>query len=884
MPSVSGMHWFGCPSCTLVGSTLFVGVERLAHQSGRGSLLEESHCSLVGSSVIDLKGALSLPLAAGKCDIFPPAEFNLFWVATALRIFQAVSQALRGMDGVMTDQHQPRDVDVKRVAAELHLRYDQVQHTVQLLDEGNTVPFITRYRKERTGNLHEEQIRAIQERVLSLRHIAERASDILRLIETQGKLTPELKSEIEQADSLKRLDDLYLPFRPKRRSRATMAKERGLEPLADAIWNQSVAQSELTDAAAKYVSAEREVPDSVKVLEGAADIIAERIGDDANLRELCRKIARETGRLASFGTKSADQTHPEFRDYFEYSEPVSKIPPHRILALNRGEEQKALRVSFNWEDERALNVTSDHLKIGQHRCRQFMQGCATDALGRFIQPALDREFRRDLTEKAERHAISVFAQNLRNLLLQPPLHSQRVLAIDPGFRTGCKLAVLDEVGGVVIVDVMYILSDEKKLEAKAKLASLIREHRCQVIVIGNGTACRETEELVAELIATDCPEIQYIVVNEAGASIYSTSSVAQQEFPQLDAIARGTISIGRRLQDPLSELVKIEPQHIGVGMYQHDLNIKQLKETLDQVVESCVNYVGVDINRASSSLLAHVSGFNQLLARRVVEFRDKQGSFTNRQQLLNVPGIGPATFTQAAGFLKLDGDEPFDNTWIHPESYEIARKLLARCSLSPDDVRPMADRSVLKEQLSGVVAAKLADELGCGIPTLEDILEDLQRPGRDPRADLPPPVFRRGILSLGDIEVGIELQGTVLNVVDFGAFVDVGLKDSALVHISQLSTQFVRSPHDVVSIGDVIKVWVLSVDRDRKRVGLTMIPPGAGEMSAAPRAASTGRPQEENRRSVVPKPKSAAIDAKPRQPGLMKGFDELKQKWQQNKE
>ena len=784
----------------------------------------------------------------------------------------------------MTDQQQPREVDIKRVAAELHLRYDQVQHTVQLLDEGNTVPFITRYRKERTGNLHEEQIRAIQERVLSLRHIFERASDILRLIEAQGKLTPQLKSEIEQADSLKRLDDLYLPFRPKRRSRATMAKERGLEPLADAIWSQLLAQTGLADAAAKYVNAEQELPDTNKVLEGAADILAERIADDANLRELCRKVAKETGRLASFGTKSADQTHPEFRDYFDYTEPVSKIPPHRILALNRGEEQKALRVSFNWDDQRAEKVASDHLQIERHRCREFLAACATDALARFIQPALDREFRRDLTEKAERHAISVFAQNLRNLLLQPPLHSQRVLAIDPGFRTGCKLAVLDEVGGVVVVDVMYILSDEKKLDAKAKLAEMIRQHGCQVIVIGNGTACRETEELVAELISSQCPEIQYIVVNEAGASIYSTSSVAQQEFPQLDAIARGTISIGRRLQDPLSELVKIEPQHIGVGMYQHDLNIKQLKETLDQVVESCVNYVGVDINRASSSLLAHVSGFNQLLARRVVEYRDKQGSFTNRQQLLNVPGIGPATFTQAAGFLKLDGDEPLDNTWIHPESYDIARKLLVRCSLTPDDVRPSADRSLLKERLSGVVAARIADELGCGIPTLEDILEDLQRPGRDPRSDLPAPVFRKGILSLGDIEVGMELQGTVLNVVDFGAFVDVGLKDSALVHISQLSTSFVRSPHDVLSIGDVIKVWVLSVDRDRKRIGLTMIQPGSSVSTASTRSAVPERPAAPSRPSVVPKPKSTSVESKPKQPGLMKGFDELKQQWQNKKD
>ena len=784
----------------------------------------------------------------------------------------------------MTDQHQPRDIDIKRVAAELHLRYDQVEHTVQLLDEGNTVPFITRYRKERTGNLHEEQIRDIQERVLTLRHISERAADILRLIDAQGKLTPELKSEIERADSLKRLDDLYLPFRPKRRSRATMAKERGLEPLAEAIWAQSIAQSSLDEKALSFVDPARDLPEISKVLEGAADIIAEKIGDDANLRDQCRKVARDTGRLASFGTKSADETHPEYRDYFEYTEPVSKIPPHRVLALNRGEEQKALRVSFNWDDDRAARVTCDHLQVASHKCGEFMTACATDALGRFIQPALDREFRRDLTEKAERHAISVFAQNLRNLLLQPPLHSQRVLAIDPGFRTGCKLAVLDEFGAVVVVDVMYILSDEKKADARSKLASLVREHHCQAIVIGNGTACRETEELVAELIATECPEIQYIVVNEAGASIYSTSAVAQQEFPQLDAIARGTISIGRRLQDPLSELVKIEPQHIGVGMYQHDLNIKQLKEALDRVVESCVNYVGVDLNRASSSLLSHVSGFNQLLARRIVEYRDKQGSFTNRQQLLNVPGIGPATFTQAAGFLKLDGDEPFDNTWIHPESYNIARKLMARCSLTPDDVRPAADRTVLKDRLKDVIAARLADELGCGIPTLEDILEDLQRPGRDPRSDLPPPVFRRGVLSLGDIEVGMELQGTVLNVVDFGAFVDVGLKDSALVHISQLSTGFVKSPHDVVSIGDVIKVWVLSVDRDRKRVGLTMIPTDIQTSPPPARNAAANPSRKEVHSSSTPRPKSTSIEAKSRQSGMLKGFDELKNQWQKGKD
>ena len=796
----------------------------------------------------------------------------------------------------MTDRTFPPDVDLARVASELRLKPEQVRQTVLLLDEGNTVPFITRYRKERTGNLDEEQIRAIEERVQSLRQLAERAADILRLIESQGKLTDALRIEIQRADSLKRLEDLYLPFRPKRRSRATIAKEKGLEPLADAIWNQSVAQVGLKEAVAlnnaalPYIKPELELADAAAVLAGASDILAERISDDADLRARCRHVAKQTGRITSAGTKTADQSHPEFRDYFDYTEPVGKMPPHRILALNRGEEQKALRVAFGWDEPLAQRAVEEHLQFGQHSYREFMTACAMDAIERFIRPSLEREVRRDLTEMAERHAIAVFAQNLRQLLLQPPLKHQRILAIDPGFRTGCKLAALDEFGNVLAVDVMHIIgSADRRAEGRAKLAAFLREHACSVIAIGNGTACRETEELVGELIATDCPEARYIVVNEAGASIYSTSSVAQQEFGGLDAIARGTISIGRRLQDPLSELVKIDAQHIGVGMYQHDLNTKQLKEALDHVVESCVNYVGVDLNTASLSLLTHVSGFNQLIARRVVEHREQTGRFQTRKQLLDVPGVGPATFTQAAGFLKLDGDEPLDNTWIHPESYEVARMLLARCDLSPDVLRPGTDRLPLKERLTSIAVPQLAEELSVGIPTLTDIIDALLRPGRDPRADLPLPMFRKGVLSLDDIEVGMELQGTVLNVVDFGAFVDVGLKDSALVHISQLGSHFVRSPRDVVAIGDVVTTWVLSVDRERKRVGLTMIPPDAIPPDAQDRSpqkgahpverslattAATSKPQREE----SPNPGSSATPDAP--PGPLRGFDELKQAWQ----
>ena len=782
------------------------------------------------------------------------------------------------------DQYTTTGVDLARVATDLRLRLEQVTQTVQLLDEGNTVPFITRYRKERTGNLNEEQIRAIEERVQSLRQLAERAADILRLIDSQGKLTPELRAEIERANSLKRLEDLYLPFRPKRRSRATIAREKGLEPLADSIWNQSLNDATLGAAAAPFIRPDLELTDAASVLAGAADILAERISDDADLRERCRNIARTTGKLTSVGTKSADQTHPEFRDYFEYTEPISKMPPHRILALNRGEEQKALRVSFDWDGPQAQWNACEHLRIKDHSCREFLTACVTDALERFIRPALEREVRRDLTEKAERHAISVFSQNLRQLLLQPPLRDQRVLAVDPGFRTGCKLAALDEFGSLLGIDIISIVgSNDRKTEARTKLAAFLREHRCQVIAIGNGTACRETEELVSELIATDCPEARYIIVNEAGASIYSTSTVAQQEFANLDATARGTVSIGRRLQDPLSELVKIEPQHIGVGMYQHDLNAKQLKEALDDVVESCVNFVGVDLNTASPSLLMHVSGFNQLIARRVVEYREKTGRFQSRKQLLDVPGVGPATFTQAAGFLKLEGDEPLDNTWIHPESYEVARLLLARCNVTPDLLRPGADRTPLRDQLATVEAPQLSMELSVGLPTLTDIVDALLRPGRDPRSDLPPPVFHKGVLSLDDIEVGMELQGTILNVVDFGAFVDVGLKDSALVHISQLATHFVRSPQDIVAIGDVVTVWVLSVDRERKRVGLTMIPPDG----AATSAKAAREPKLAVAKPAAPRPeakgapeRSDADDGGTTSGGPMRGFDELKQAWQ----
>ena len=758
-------------------------------------------------------------------------------------------------------------IDLSAIARELRLAAAQVAAVVALADEGNTVPFITRYRKERTGNLNEEQIRAILERTEILRQLAEKKATVLRLIETQGKLTPELRKGIEQADSLKRLDDLYLPFRPKKRTRAAAARERGLEPFADAIWNQSPEIHSVMGAAKTYVDRSRELPTPQDVLQGASDIIAERISEDAAVRDVARKIAWKIGKLATTAVDATSQAHQSFRDYFNHTEPVGKVPPHRVLAFNRGEEEGALRVKFDWNDAEPRAAIAAHLKLSEHRFGEFLFSALRDALDRLLTPAMEREIRRELTEKAQAHAVSVFAKNLRSLLLQPPMRGERVLAIDPGFRTGCKTVVLDETGTPLAQDVVYVTGNaDKHAASQARLAELMREHNCRVVAIGNGTACRETEELVAGMIAGQMPEARYVIVNEAGASIYSTSAAARDEFPNEDATVRGTISIGRRLQDPLSELVKVEPQHIGVGLYQHDLDEKELQKSLDQVIESCVNYVGVDLNTASVALLRHVSGLNQLTARRVVEYRQQHGPFRKRTELREVPGIGQATFTQAAGFLKIpDGDDPLDATWIHPESYAAARKLLRQLLPPGADSGTVDVSAVLREQRSGLEIESLAGDLEIGAPTLADIVDDLCRPGRDPRADLPGPVFRQGVMHLEDLQPGMELQGTVLNVVDFGAFVDVGLKESGLVHISQLSTEYVRSPHDVIAVGDVVKVWVQSVDLERKRVALTRVPPG---QSPAPR-----KPEPHIARS---KPQPQVQTGAP-QP--LRSFGELKRTW-----
>jgi uncharacterized protein len=924
-------------------------------------------------------------------------------------------------------------LDVSRIAQDLQIRKVQVEAVVQLLDEGNTIPFITRYRKERTGGLDEEILRVIQDRVLGLRQLAERKHTIFKTIDSQGKLTDELRAAILAADNPKRLEDLYLPFKPKKRSLATVAREKGLEGIALAIWNADPVVANLAEVLPTLVNPEAGLTTPDEVLLGAQHILAEMIAESADVRAVVRAVLWDTGKLCTGKSeKLAEGQGLDYRDYFQFTEPVRQIPPHRTLAINRGEKENALQARFEWDAETGRRAALAHLPLPRpgpqlpapapeaitappeaaapadgapgsqptapaeaavstpprsgpsrhrgpqqpvnrledlqkHPHREFLEKVTDDALARLLVPSLEREIRRELTHRAEGHAVSVFARNLRSKLLAPPLRGRRVLAVDPGFRTGCKLAALDENGSLLADSVVFPHAPQnKKAEARARLEELICRHQLPVIAIGNGTACRESEELVSELITElekrrqappadaispsavltqpDAPptpapppvatspqaeatiaqpvpppseappaetsspppllpettatpavpveagasvpsgappaplatpaapptqegvaassetvppppdaaapapvtsaaptppppppeplppppvDLAYVIVNEAGASVYSASPIGREEFPNFDATLRGTISIGRRLQDPLSELVKIDPQHVGVGLYQHDVSPRHLRESLDAVIESCVNTVGVDLNTASVPLLRHVSGLNQLVARQLIEYRTANGPFRSREQLLQVPGIGEARYVQAAGFLKISGgDNPLDGTWIHPESYGVARQLLADLGFGAETLAQKDNVTQLREKLQALSPQDTANRLQVGVPTMQDIFAALARPGRDPREDLPAPIFKKGILKLEDLQAGMELKGTVLNVVDFGAFIDIGLKDSGLVHISQMANRYVKSPYDVVAVGDVVTVWVLSVDSARHRVSLTMIQPG----------------------------------------------------------
>ena len=888
-------------------------------------------------------------------------------------------------------------IDLGRVAQRLKLAKAQVRATVELLDAGNTVPFITRYRKDRTGGLDEEQIRAVQQRVAQLKQIAQRKDTILRSIQSQGKLTDELKAEILKTNNAKRLEDLYLPYRPKKETLATTARHRGLGHLADEVLAAADSCSDLEKRAADFVDVDKKLPTAADVLLGTGHVLAETFSERADLREALRAIVRDTGKLTVSKIDKADAEKAKpFHDYFKFSEAVGKLPHHRLLAINRGERVSVLRVKIEMDEGRVREKAEALLLPPDHPHSEFLKGCIADALARLVMPSLERELRRELADKAETHSVTVFAQNLRGLLLQPPVRGEGILSIDPGFKNGCKIAALDATGQLLEHAIVYLIGSKKRRhKAKLKIAELLCKHKLQLIAIGNGTACRETEQLVAEIIsgevveptpATDAPspeaqppaandaaqdtptdsapaaeaapaeptpgetespaeptplepiavetespaelataepevvetnpveaaasaepvtaapeetngepvtepiaqpevaaetseaatdaapaqpavaakkkqpaenkpaplaplpeidpEVRYVIVNEAGASVYSTSQIAREELPNYDATIRGTVSIGRRLLDPLAELVKIDPASIGVGLYQHDVKGKHLESALDEVVQSCVNYVGVDLNTASPSLLRYVSGLNQLTARRICEHRSKNGPFTSRDQLKSISGFGDATYEQAAGFLKIRGGEnPLDATWIHPESYTLAEKLLQRVGvgaegLSADGVANVAESADVP---------KLAEELEVGNLLLSDILTQLARPGRDPRETQAGPIYRRGVLKIEDLAPGMELTGTVLNVVDFGVFVDIGMHDSGLVHISHVANRYVSDPHSIVSVGDPVKVWVESIDPARRRVALTMIPPGTPKQTPRPRRGKSDSEPEKSR-------------------------------------
>ncbi|MDO4549639.1 MAG: Tex family protein [Planctomycetia bacterium] len=892
----------------------------------------------------------------------------------------------------MTD---PNMINLRHVARGMSIPLRQIQAVVQLLEEGNTVPFITRYRKDETGGLDEVQIRQIQSKLAKLTQLAERKQSILRSIESQGSLTPELEEKVRQASTMKRLEDLYLPYKPKKQTLATAARQRGLEPFASEIFSQAETCQNLEARAAEWINPEKGLSSVEDVLAGAGHILAEKFSENAELRQRLREILQRNAKIvtlkietevktvsqtgdvvsenaadeeneisdsvseslvsevenaekmsesvevkeeaesaevevslqtqtdsevevslhaeadseekdteesepaegensempaeveisegvtaeadsdgndtenvpeselsgesesseekeekgteipseeqkkllrekakalkASKRQKELERKQKAFQDYFDYSEAIRKIPPHRVLAINRGEQGKILRVKIESDFAVMQDMAEKFLSLEEHAHAEYLKNCVKDALSRLMVPALEREIRRELTEHAENHAVEVFAKNLRNLLLQSPVHGRKVLAVDPGYKNGCKLVALDQFGNVLAHEVIYLIGKSERLEdAKKTVLDLIQKFHLSVIAIGNGTACRAAEDFFAQLISQELSSenVEYVIVNEAGASVYSTSVLGREEFPDYDAVLRGAISIGRRLQDPLSELVKIDPANIGVGLYQHDVKAKHLRQSLECVVESCVNFVGVDVNMASPALLRFVSGLNQLHARKIYEYRRQNGPFRNRLQLKEVPGIGESTFVQAAGFLKIArGDNPLDSTWIHPESYEIATKILEKLGLEPHEVRNASPEFCAK--ISELDVSALAKELETGELGLKDILVQLVRPGRDPREELPAPVFKKGVLKLEDLEAGMELTGTVLNVVDFGAFVDIGLHESGLVHVSQLADRFIREPHEVVAVGDIVKVWVVTVDKTRHRVSLTMIDPSA---------------------------------------------------------
>ncbi len=712
----------------------------------------------------------------------------------------------------------------EKLTIELNLKLWQVENAVKLLDEGNTVPFIARYRKEVTGSLDDQVLRSLSERLSYLRNMQETAEKIKAAIDEQGALTDELSAAIDAAATLAELDDLYRPYKKKRKTRASVAKEKGLQPLADAIYAQEPNCAEPIALAAEYINEELGVETAEDALAGARDIIAEMISDDADIRRRMRFVCMAHGVLE---VKAAGDELDVYEMYADYREPLSKIANHRVLAINRGEKENFLKVSVDFDHDKAMFIISrDHIKSGGSPCTPSVIEAAEDAYSRLIFPSIEREMRAALTDKASRDAIKVFSQNLGQLLMQPPVKNTVTIGLDPGYRTGCKVAVVDGTGKVLDTGVIYPVPPHNKIdEAKKIVKNLVKKHSARTFAIGNGTASHETECFAAEVIKEINDGLNYMVVNEAGASVYSASKLAAEEFPQFDVSLRSAVSIARRLQDPLAELVKIEPKAIGVGQYQHDMPQKELTASLDGVVERCVNSVGVDLNTASVQLLSHVSGINSSIAKNIVAYREENGVFTDRQQLKKVSKLGPKAFEQCAGFLRIiDGKKPLDKTSVHPESYKAAEGVLKLCGYTTADVAK-GNIDGIYEKIEAIGIENTAKELGIGEITLCDIAKELEKPARDPRDELPKPMLRQDIMSMDDLKAGMELAGTVRNVIDFGAFVDIGVHQDGLVHISQITNRFIKHPSEVLKVGDIVTVWVMSVDSAKKRISLTMKSP-----------------------------------------------------------
>lgn len=719
---------------------------------------------------------------------------------------------------------------IAKLAEEFHIRTAQVEQTVALIDEGNTIPFIARYRKEVTGGLSDVVLRDLDERLKYLRNLEERKEEVLRLIEEQGKLTEELKAEIEKAEVLQRVEDLYKPFKQKKATRASKAKEKGLEPLAMILYAQQLTDGAPEDAAAPFVDPEKEVHTPQEALAGACDIIAEMIADDP---EITQDVRAKTLAIATLVTEAVDpEEKTVYEMYYDRAEALAKIPNHRVLAINRGEKEKKLKVKLSLETEKIHElIAASVIRNEKSIFYEMLQGTIADAYKRLMAPSIEREMRNMLTERAEAEAVKIFAKNTESLLMTPPVRGKKVIAIDPGYRTGCKVAVLDEIGKLKAYTTVYPTEPKKDVAGtEATLKKIVEKFHTDIIVVGNGTASRETEEVVANFIKKNGYDIQYTIVNEAGASVYSASKLATEEYPDLDVTTRGAMSLGRRLQDPLAELVKIDPKSIGVGQYQHDINQKLLEGALTNVVEDCVNRVGVDLNTASPSLLSYIAGVNMGIAKNIVKYREENGKFTDRKQLMQVPKLGEKAFNQCAGFLRITGGgNPLDATSVHPESYGAAQAMMEKLGVEADAIQHGGDKDMEKKikkaypakSLTQSIAA-MAGDLGVGALTLTDIIEEMKKPARDPREDAPPVVFRGDVKQFEDLKIDMEMTGTVRNVVDFGAFVDIGVKNDGLVHISQLSDKFVKHPMDVVSVGDTVKVKIISIDYDKHRVGLTM--------------------------------------------------------------